>query len=349
MRRRGGSGRCPMPSSGGSWVPRWARMRRVEHACPYSGATRGSRLSSPETCPSRVRPPPRPPRGRRLGGARARPPHEVLRRARDGRRCCLLTDRVDAAFLDGAPQLRVDRELRRRGRQHRPRGGARRRGIAGRRDARRPDRRDRRPDARAHPRRRAPAARGGARRARRRVADVGAGGLARARAARRDARDRRRRAHRAGGRRARARRFGMAVLPVRRDDAARARVLAQADVVSLHAPLTDATRHLIDAEALEAHEAHGDPRQHRARRRSSTRTRWSTRCDAGGSPAPRSTSPTPSRCRPATRCSHAPNVARRPPHRLGHPRRARADGRAGGRQPRSPASTAARSPTRRRD
>jgi glyoxylate reductase len=45
--------------------------------------------------------------------------------------------------------------------------------------------------------------------------------------------------------------FDMAVLRVGRDDDLHA-ALAQADVVSLHAPLTPATRHLIDAPALAA-------------------------------------------------------------------------------------------------
>ena len=43
--------------------------------------------------------------------------------------------------------------------------------------------------------------------------------------------------------------FGMRVITVGRDDPL-APVLTQADVVSLHTPLTDQTRHLIDADAL---------------------------------------------------------------------------------------------------
>jgi glyoxylate reductase len=49
----------------------------------------------------------------------------------------------------------------------------------------------------------------------------------------------------------RARGFDMTVLPVNRGDDLHA-ALAQADFVSLHAPLTVATRHLIDASALQA-------------------------------------------------------------------------------------------------
>jgi glyoxylate reductase len=49
----------------------------------------------------------------------------------------------------------------------------------------------------------------------------------------------------------RAEAFGMDVIPVHRDTALHP-ALARADVVSLHAPLTDATQHLIDAEALGA-------------------------------------------------------------------------------------------------
>jgi len=45
--------------------------------------------------------------------------------------------------------------------------------------------------------------------------------------------------------------FGMVVETVGREDDHRA-ALARADVVTLHCPLTEATRHLIDAEAIEA-------------------------------------------------------------------------------------------------
>ena len=42
-------------------------------------------------------------------------------------------------------------------------------------------------------------------------------------------------------------------------------LLARADVISLHLALNDETRGLLDAARLAAHEARGDPDQHRAR------------------------------------------------------------------------------------
>ena len=49
----------------------------------------------------------------------------------------------------------------------------------------------------------------------------------------------------------RARAFGMEILPIHRDTPL-GYAWSRADVVSLHAPLTEATRHLVDAAALEA-------------------------------------------------------------------------------------------------
>ncbi len=76
-----------------------------------------------------------------------------------------------------------------------------------------------------------------------------------------------------------------------------------------------------------------DPDQHRART-----DRRPGRAPAGAdlrarSPAPRSTSPTPSRSRPTTRCFRRAEPDRRPAHRLRDSRGPRADGRPGGRQP----------------
>ena len=69
-----------------------------------------------------------------------------------------------------------------------------------------------------------------------------------------------------------------------------------------------------------AHEADRDPRQHGARPRSSTTTRSSLRCTRARSPAPASTSPTPSRCPPVDPLLRRAEPARRAAHRLGHPR-----------------------------
>ena len=85
-------------------------------------------------------------------------------------------------------------------------------------------------------------------------------------------------------------------------------LLERADFVSLHTPLTPETRHLIDARRARAHEADGAARQHRARRRRRPGRAADGAARRGRSPAPRSTSPTPSRCPPTTRCSTRPNL-----------------------------------------
>ena len=58
-------------------------------------------------------------------------------------------------------------------------------------------------------------------------------------------------------------------------------LLGTSDAVSLHVPLTEATRHLLDARRLGLLPAGRDPDQHRPRARSSTRRPSSRRCVAG--------------------------------------------------------------------
>ena len=97
--------------------------------------------------------------------------------------------------------------------------------------------------------------------------------------------------------------FGMEVLASsRRSGVPLEELLERADFVSLHCPLTPATRHLIGTEALRADEADRVPGQHRARRRRRPDRAAPRAARAARSPAPRSTSPTPSRCPPTTRC-----------------------------------------------
>ena len=102
---------------------------------------------------------------------------------------------------------------------------------------------------------------------------------------------------------ARARGFEMTVLSAGRDTGETlAELLERSDFVSMHCPLTPQTHHLIDAAALSQmrrtailiNTARGPiVDQARAARGARRRAR---------SPAPRSTSPTPSRCRRTTRC-----------------------------------------------
>ena len=96
--------------------------------------------------------------------------------------------------------------------------------------------------------------------------------------------------------------------------------LEVADVVSLHLPVTPATRGLIDATRLAP--ACGPARCSSTPRaaRSSTRPRSSTRCAPGSSRARRSTSSPRSRCRPTRRCAMRPTCCSR---RISRARRAR--------------------------
>ena len=56
------------------------------------------------------------------------------------------------------------------------------------------------------------------------------------------------------------------------------RLLAESDAVSLHLLLNDETKGFLSRERIAQMRPRRDPDQHRARRRSSTRTRWSRRC-----------------------------------------------------------------------
>ena len=78
-------------------------------------------------------------------------------------------------------------------------------------------------------------------------------------------------------------------------------MLPKADFVSLHVPLSESTEGLIGAEQLAAMKPTAIL-VNTARGRSSTATRWRRRCTTARSGARRSTSPSPSRCRPTTRC-----------------------------------------------
>ena len=156
-----------------------------------------------------------------------------------------------------------------------------------------------------------------------RLAIVGAGRIGRAVAARADG-------------------FGMDVELVGRDDDLLTRSSRRADVVSLHAPLTTATRHLIDAEALAAMRPARSSSTPRAAA-SSTRPRCSRLHAAHRRRGARRHRPRAAAARrPAPGCSER---ARRPAHRLGHARGARAHDRRSPSTTCWPASPASRSPT----
>ena len=85
-------------------------------------------------------------------------------------------------------------------------------------------------------------------------------------------------------------------------------LLAGADFVSVHTPLTPETRGLIGEPELRAMKRHGLPGQHRPRADRRRGARSSAPCARAGSRAPRSTSPTPSRCPPTHSLLGAPNL-----------------------------------------
>ena len=215
----------------------------------------------------------------------------------------LVTDRVDAAAARRRAAAEGDRQHGGRDRQHRPRGGRRAR-HPGRQHARRADRRHRRPRLRAAARAGAPDRAGRRDGALGRVADVGAG-----RRPRRRPRRAPRSASSAGagsGRRWRAapRASGWRSSTARARPACRSRSCSSGPTSSrVHTPLTPETRHLIDADALArmkptallVNTARGGVVDQDALR--------DAPCTRERSPAPRSTSPTPSRCPPTTRCS----------------------------------------------
>ena len=213
-------------------------------------------------------------------------------------------------LLDAAPQPARDRQLRRRLRQHRPRGDARRAAIPS--ASRRTCSPTPPPTSRSRCMlaRRPPARRGRGRRPRR---ARGARGSRRAGSAPTSTARRSRssgRAHRPGGRAARARASTWTV-------AHASTAATTCDDAARRAPTSSRSTRPLTAEhppphrrrRAGAHEADGDPRQHRPRRPivdQDALRRGAAR--AARSPAPRSTSPTPSRCRPTTRCYEAPNL-----------------------------------------
>ena len=232
------------------------------------------------------------------------------------------------------------RQLRRRLRQRRSRRHAparhRRHQHAGR-----AHRRHRRPDAGAHARGRAPPARGRGDDPRRALARLGAGAAARpsistaprsassgSAASARPWRAARAASACASSTRSRARRRPTSPSRSPRATSPLDELLAAADIVTLHCPLSPATRHLMNAARLAAHEAARDPRQHRARRRSSTKRRSSRRSSAGSSSASASTSSRTSRactrglvaCPRAVLLPHLGSATRRRAHGDGRDR-----------------------------
>ena len=96
----------------------------------------------------------------------------------------------------------------------------------------------------------------------------------------------------------------MKVLVVGRDDDLH-QALQQADFVSLHAPLTPQTRHMIDAAALHAMKP-GAILVNTGRGGLVDQAALREALHSGHLQPPRSTSPTPSRSRPTTRSCRRP-------------------------------------------
>ena len=184
-------------------------------------------------------------------------------------------------------------------------------------------------------------------RARRPLADVGTDAAAGRRRPRRDARDRRVRAHRPRDGAPRPRLRDADPVPRRRIPAdARGGGASSARAASrwtsscasptssrLHVNLTDETHHLIDAAALRAHEADGGARQHVPRPGRRPGGARATRCATARSSPPASTSPSPEPLPADHPLVQAAELPRRAAHRVGVAGDARQDGRDGRGEP----------------
>ena len=288
-----------------------ARMRPRQWRAASSPVAPRRRAGAPD---------PRARRRRLAGAAPAARPTSCASAAERGGLLCLLTDTVDGACSTRARPAR-GLQLRGRDRQRRPRR-LRRARHPGRQHARRAHRRDRRPRVRAASSR----SRGGCPRRERAVRagewrDVGAG-LAGSGAELdgRDARDRRPGPHRPGGGAARGGLRDGGRSTARAAATPLDELLERADVVTLHCPLTAETRHLIDADALDAHEADRAARQHRARPDRRPGGARATRCTTARSPAPALDVTDPEPLPADHPLLQRAEPDRPPPRRLGHAR-----------------------------